>query len=165
MDLNSVNKKLGLNIIKKETNHGGFGGDAFDLNSIASVIIEDGRAYVDMGAIHARSAVEKGIKFSTNREDVPNGKKCWIVWVASGRNENGAYYSGATACEMLVDREARRGFKILADHVNRMDWAMKKRYMLEQLDAEEKAALKQFLMEYNANMWENSPGALKEQLG
>lgn len=165
MDPFEPKKKLAFNIVKSETNHGGFGGSAFDLNSIASVMIEDDKAYIDMGAIHARSALEKGIKFSSNRDDVPNGKRCWIIWVASGRNENGVIYKGATACEMLIDREARRGFKILADHVNRMDYAMKGRYLLESLNDVEKGALKNFLMEHNATMWENSPEALKEQLG
>jgi hypothetical protein len=132
--------------------------------AVASAIIEDGKAYIDLGAIHARSAVEKGIKFTTNREEVPNGKRCWIVWVASGRNENGAFYKGATACEMLIDREARKGFKILADHVNRMDYAMKRRYMLEPLNEEEKASLKKLLMEHNLKMWENSPEVLHQQL-
>jgi hypothetical protein len=165
MDMLNPKKKQGLNIISSATNHGGFGGDAFDLNAIAPVMIEEGRAYIDMGALHARSALEKGIKFTTHREDVPNGKRCWIVWIASARNEKGAFYSGATACEMSIDRENRRGFKILADHVNRMDYAMKRRFMLQELNDEEKAALKKLLMENNPKMWENSPEALYEQLG
>jgi hypothetical protein len=165
MNTNEPKKKLAFNIIKTETNHGGFGGNAFDLNAMASVMIENDKAYIDMGAIHARSALEKGIKFSTNREDVPNGTRCWIVWVVSGRNENGVFYKGATACEMSIDREARRGYKILADHVNRMDYAMKGRYMVESLNDVEKGALKKLLMEHNPEMWGNSPETFKEQLG
>lgn len=165
MDENKFKKPIGFNIIKKETNHGGFGGDAFDLNRLASVIIDGDHAYIDPAAIHARTDLEKGIRFSPNRDEVPNGKLYWVVWVASGRNEHGSYYSGVTACEMRIDRESRRGFKILADHVNRMDYAMKGRYMVEGLDDKEKAALKRLLIEQNGKMWENSPQQLKDLLG
>lgn len=166
MDLLNNNKKKGidLNIISNTNTHGGFGAGMINLSNVSAVIIEGEEAYIDLGALHAKSKIEKGIKFSTNKDDVPNGKKSFIVWVAADRNEQGPYYAGVTSCEMLVDRETRRGWKILADHVNRMDAAMKRKVMLENLDAAEKAALKKLLMENNPNMWENSPDALKEAL-
>jgi len=74
------------------------------------------------------------------------------------------YYAGVTSCEMQVDPEARRGWKILADHVNRMDYALKRRIMVENLGAHEKAVLKNLLMEHNPAMWENSNDDLKEAL-
>jgi hypothetical protein len=126
-EMDSDKKKIALNIVSSKVNHKGFGAGAIDLSNVSSVIIDDGEAYLDMGALHAKSRVEKGIKFSASKEDVPNGRKCWIVWVAVDRSEEGSYYAGVTACEMLVDTEARRGWKILADHVNKMDYAMKRR--------------------------------------
>jgi predicted nucleic acid-binding Zn finger protein len=108
--------------------------------------------------------VEKGIKFSMNKDDVPNGRKCWIVWVYVGRSEEGSHYAGLTACEMLVDTEARRGWKILADHVNKMDYAMKRRFIIEGLNDVEKAALKQVLINHNAEWWDNSGEQLKAAL-
>jgi len=162
--LNNKKKGLDLNIVSSTNTHGGFGAGMINLSNISSVIIEGDVAYIDLGALHAKSKVEKGIKFSTNKDDVPNGKTCWIVWVAADRKEEGPYYAGMTACEMLVDREARRGWKILADHVNRMDYAMKRRYMLDGLNDTEKAALKKLLVENNPQMWENSPEDLKQAL-
>ncbi|MEW9671277.1 YwhD family protein [Ammoniphilus sp. 3BR4] len=166
MDLLNNNKKKGidLNIISNTNTHGGFGAGMINLSNVSSIIIEGEEAYIDLGALHAKSKVEKGIKFTTNKDEVPNGKKSFIVWVAADRNEQGPYYAGVTSCEMLVDREARRGWKILADHVNRMDAAMKRKVMLDNLDASEKAALKKLLMENNPTMWENSSDALKEAL-
>jgi predicted nucleic acid-binding Zn finger protein len=114
--------------------------------------------------MHAKSKIEKGIKFSANKEDVPSGRKCWIVWIAVDRNEEGSLYGGATACEMLIDTEARRGWKVLADHVNRLDYAIKRRFMLDGLNAEEKAALKKLLVEHNQEWWDRSPEALKQAL-
>lgn len=114
--------------------------------------------------MHAKSKVERGIKFSTNREDVPNGRQVWLVWVAVDRTEQGQLYGGATACEMWIDTEAKRGWKLLADHVNRMDYAMKRRFMLDELGPEEKAALKTLLISHNEEWWNASPDELKEAL-
>ncbi|KAF4319892.1 hypothetical protein G195_006865 [Phytophthora kernoviae 00238/432] len=83
--------------------------------------------------MHAKSKVERNIKFSTNREDVPNG-------------------------------QARRGWKLLADHVNRMDYAMKRRFMLDGLGPEDRAALKKLLITHNEEWWNASPDELKEAL-
>lgn len=152
-----------LNVVSAKE-HKGFGAGSIDLNNISAVIIDGQDAYIDLGALHAKSKIERGIKFSANKDDVPNGRRCWIVWVAVDKKEEGAYYAGAMACEMLVDTEARRGWKILADHVNKMDYAMKRRINLEGLSEEEKAALKRCLIEYNEEMWNASGEELKSVL-
>lgn len=164
MDMNQKKKGMDLNIISSTNTHGGFGAGMINLSNVSAVIIEGDEAYIDIGALHAKSKVEKGIKFLTEKSEVPNGKKCWIVWVAGDRNEQGPYYAGMTACEMLVDREARRGWKILADHVNKMDAAMKRRIIVGELDAAEKAVLRKLLQENNPKMWDNSSDELKQAL-
>jgi len=157
-------RALAFNVISGTKNHKGFGAGSIDLNNVSPVIIDGGEAYIDMGAMHAKSKIERGIKFSANKEDVPNGRKCWIVWVAVDRSEEGQAYGGATACEMLVDPEARRGWKILADHVNKLDYALKRRFMLEGLSAEEKQALKKLMISHNEEWWARSPEELKAAL-
>lgn len=156
-------KSLALNVVSSKK-HKGFGAGTIDLSNVACVIIDNGEAYIDVGAMHAKSKVERGIKFSTNKEDVPNGRLCWIVWVAVDRNEEGSYYAGATACPMLIDTEARRGWKILAQHVNNLDYAIKRKYVLNELGAEEKAALRQLLVAHNEEWWNRSPEELKQGL-
>lgn len=165
MDLFDSKKNNGFTILSGKTDvHGGFGQGVLDLNAVSSVIIDGNEAYIDMGALHAKSAVEKGIKWTTNKEEVPNGKPYWLVWVTIDRKEEGSYYAGVTACYMEIDREARRGYKILADHVNRMDYSMKRRIMLSDLDETSKQALKKLLIEHNESMWQNSSDELKEAL-
>lgn len=155
-------EKLSLNIVPKKRDHKGFGAGSINLSNLSSIIIDGEEAYIDIGAIHAKSKVERGIKFTTERSEVPNGRKCWIVWVAVDRNEQGeAYYAGVTACEMAIDTEAKRGWKILAHHVNLMDYALKRRIILEGLSDTERAALKQALILHNTEMWERSPEELK----
>ncbi|GIO14663.1 hypothetical protein J19TS2_42180 [Cohnella xylanilytica] len=156
-------KKLALNVVS-DKKHKGFGAGSIDLSQVACVIIDQGEAYIDVGAMHAKSKVERGIKFSPNKEDVPNGRPAWVVWVAVDRKENGSYYAGAASCEMLIDSEARRGWKILADHVNRLDAAIKRKFKLDNIGPEEKAALSKLLQEHNPEWWNNSPEELKELL-
>ncbi len=153
-------RKISLNVVSNKE-HKGFGAGALDLSNLSSIIIDGDEAYIDIGAIHAKSKVEKGIKFTMNKDEVPDGRKCWIVWVAVGRKEEGQYYAGVTACEILVDPEARKGWKILADHVNKMDYALKRRIILEGLNEVEKAALRNALMEHNQEWWHHSPDELK----
>ena len=114
--------------------------------------------------MHARSVVEKGIKFLTNEEEVPNGKPYWLVWVATERKENGPYYAGAAGCYMTVDREIRRGYKVLADHVNKMDKAMKRKIIVDHMDEKSRKLLANFLKTHNEEMWNNSSDELKTQL-
>jgi hypothetical protein len=162
---NNKGKQGGFNIISNKNQvHGGYGAGTIDLGNVSSIILDEENAVIDIGAMHAKSAVEKGIKFSPNKEDVPNGKKYWLVWVAVDQAEGGGYYAGVTACEMLIDREARRGWKILADHVNKMDYAMKRRYILEGLGENEKQNLRELLESHNPSIWANSPEELKQKL-
>jgi len=161
-------KKLAFNIIKNDPldKHKGFGKGALSLDNVSPVIVdvEAGEAAIDVGAMHARSVVEKGIKFLPSKAEVPNGKPYWLVWVTIDRNEEGPYYAGVTACEMTVDREIRRGYKSLPEHVNRMDKSIKRHIIVDQMDDKSKKILADFLRQHNAILWENSSDELKQGL-
>lgn len=161
-------KSIGFNIIKSDPTdgHKGFGIGALSLDNVSPVIIdvEEGEAVVDIGAMHARSAVEKGIKFLKTKEEVPNGKPYWLVWVTIDRKEEGPYYAGVTACEMTVDRSIRRGYKSLPEHVNRMDKSLKRHIIVEHMDDKSKGILTDFLKKHDPGMWERSAQQLKDDL-
>lgn len=161
-------KNIGFNIIKSDPTegHGGFGSGSLSLDNVSPVIIdvEAGEASIEVGALHARSPVEKGIKFLTNKDEVPNGKPYWLIWVTIDRKEDGPYYAGVTACEMTVDREIRRGYKSLPEHVNRMDKSIKRHIIVEHMDDKSKKVLANFLINHDAGMWERSVQQLKEDL-
>ncbi|MGM9968261.1 MULTISPECIES: YwhD family protein [unclassified Rummeliibacillus] len=162
-------KKMEFTIIKNNPTdgHKGFGIGTLSLENVSPVIIdiEEKTAEVDIGAMHARSAVEKGIKFTTDRADSEGGKPYWLVWVTIEQKPEGAYYAGVTACEMVVNREKRRGYKILADHVNKMDKSMKRHIIVEHMDDSSKHVLGEFLKNFNKEMWENSDTQLHTDLG
>lgn len=102
-------QKLGFTIIKNDPTdgHKGFGIGSLSLENVSPVIIdiEEKQAFIDIGAMHAKSDVERGIKFTTNREDSAGGKPYWLVWVTIDFREVGPYFAGVTACEMVVNRE------------------------------------------------------------
>ncbi|EOR24100.1 YwhD family protein [Cytobacillus oceanisediminis] len=161
-------KTVGFNIIKNDPTdgHKGFGIGSLSLENVSPVIIdvEAGEAIVDIGAMHARSAVERGIKFLKSKEEVPNGKAYWLVWVTIDRKPEGPYYAGVTACEMTVDRSIRRGYKSLPDHVNKMDKSMKRHIMVDNMDDKSKKVLADFLKNHDQQLWDNSLEQLKKDL-
>ncbi|MFF2178634.1 YwhD family protein [Lysinibacillus sp. NPDC058147] len=161
-------QKMGFTIIKNDPTdgHKGFGIGSLSLENVSPVIIdiEEGTASVEIGAMHARSDVERGIKFTTNRADSEGGKPYWLVWVTIDHKADGPYYAGVTACEMVVNREKRRGYKILADHVNRMDKSMKRHIIVEHMDARSKKVLASFLEELNPELWARSEEQLRQDL-
>lgn len=161
-------KNIGFNIIKNDPTdgHKSFGIGALSLDNVSPVFvdIEEGEAFVDIGAMHARSQVERGIKFTPNKEEVPNGKPYWLVWVTIDRKEEGPYYAGVTACEMTVDKEVRRGYKSLPDHVNKMDKSLKRHIIVDHMDEKSKRILADFLKNHDENMWNLSSDELKSGL-
>jgi hypothetical protein len=161
-------QKMGFTIIKNDPTdgHKGFGIGSLSLENVSPVIIdiEEGTASVEIGAMHARSDVERGIKFTTDRADSEGGKGYWLVWVTIDHKADGPYYAGITACEMVVNREKRRGYKILADHVNKMDKSMKRHIIVEHMDAPSKKVLASFLAELNPDLWARSEEQLRQDL-
>ncbi|HWL22855.1 MAG TPA: YwhD family protein [Ureibacillus sp.] len=161
-------QKIGFTIIKNDPTdgHKGFGIGSLSLENVTPLFIdiEEKNAFIDIGAMHAKSAVEKGIKFTTDRADSEGGKPYWLVWVTIDFKEDGPYYAGVTACEMVVNREKRRGYKILADHVNKMDKSMKRRILVDFMDDESKKVLAEFLQIHNKEMWVRSVDQLKNDL-
>lgn len=161
-------KKVGFNIIKNDSTdgHGGFGVGALSLNNVSPVIIdvEAGEASIEIGALHARTDVEKGIKFLPDKSQVPNGKPYWLIWVTIDRKVEGPYYAGVTACEMTVDRAIRRGYKSLPEHVNNLDKSIKRKMIVDHMDNESKKVLARFLKNHNEEIWNNSSDELKNSL-
>ncbi|UYZ21924.1 YwhD family protein [Mesobacillus jeotgali] len=161
-------KNIGFNIIKNDPmdGHKGFGKGVLTLDNVSPVIIDvdAGEAAVEVGAMHARSDVEKGIKFLPDRNEVPDAKPYWVVWVTIDRKEEGPYYAGVTACEMTVNREIRRGYKSLPEHVNRLDKSIKRHIIVDHMDEKSKQILADFLKKHDSGMWERSEDKLKNDL-
>lgn len=159
-------KRQSFTIIKDDSTdgHGGFGMGSISLEHMSPVIIdpEESQAYIDMDAMHARSKIERRVKYFPKKEDVPNGRLYWIVWVTTERNENGPYYAGVAGSELRVDRPNRRAYKSMAQHVTYMEKSLKGEIIVNHMDDLSKKLLGDFLINFNEQMWENSSNALKK---
>ncbi|MFC6118919.1 YwhD family protein [Macrococcoides bohemicum] len=160
-----------FNIIKNDPldGHKGTNIGSISLDNVAPVFLDvaEKKAFIDIGAMHARSEVEKRVKWVTDKSETegPDQKEYWLVWVTTERAEVGPYYAGATACYMAVNKERKRGYKVMAEHVNMMDKSMKHKFILDQIGDDNKEVLKDFLMHHNPEMWNNSGEELKTMLG
>lgn len=155
-------------IIKDDSTdgHGGYGMGSITLENMSSIIVDpnEGKAYVDMDAMHARSKVERRVKYHPSREDVPDGLLYWIVWVTVERGENGPFYAGVAASELRVDRPNRRAYKSMGEHVKHMEKSLKGKIIVDHMDDESKQLLHDFLANFNQEMWEHSSDELKSGL-
>lgn len=165
---NEKKSKLGFTIIKDDPTdgHKGFGIGSLSLENVSPVVVdvEEKVATIEIGAMHARSPLERGIRFLPTREESVNGKKYWLVWVTIDYKEEGPFYSGVTACEMVIDRSIRRGYKNFVEHMNKMDRSMKGRIMVDEMDDVSKQVLAEFLKEHNEELWSRSSAELHEGL-
>lgn len=168
IDKTKKKRRTQFNILSTDSTdgHGGFGVGVINLENLTPVFVdpEEGEAFIDMGALHARSQVERRIKFLPNKEDVPNGKLYWLVWVTIEYKDGKPYYAGVTACEMTTDPSIRRGYKNFPDHVNKMDKSLKGHIIVDHMDKKSKEILARFLKEHNEEMWLHSEPKLREDL-
>lgn len=163
-------KGFKFNIIKKDPldGHKGTNIGSISLDNVAPVFIDiDAKeAFIDIGAMHARADVERGVKWINEKEvvNVEGAKAYWLCWVTTERGEHGPYYAGLTAAYMLVNKSIRRGYKSMPEHVNMMDKSMKHQIIIDQIGEDNKKVLKAFLESHNLEMWQNSSEALKTAL-
>ncbi len=165
---NDKDKKNAFTIIKDDSTdgHGGYGGGVISLENMSSVIVDpnENEAYVDMDAMHARSKIERRVKWTHVKEEVPNGKLYWIVWVNVERTEEGKKYSGVAASEIRVDRENKRAYKFMPEHIKHMESSLKGKVMVDHMDDHSRKLLKDYLENFDKEMWELSSDELKEEL-
>lgn len=165
----SNKKRQSFTIIKDDSTdgHGGFGIGSISLEHMSSIIVDTDKeeVYVDMDAMHARSKIERRVKYMPNREDVPEGLQYWIVWVTVEYNDHGPHYAGVGGSELLVDRPNKRAYKSMPEHVLNMESSLKGKITVDHMDERSQKLLAHFLKEFNADMWENSSEELKNILG
>lgn len=168
-DEKSDKKKKQFTIIKDDSTdgHGGYGVGSISLENMTPVIVDpnEEKAFVDMGALHARSAVEKRVKFITDREVVANGLLYWIVWVTVDNQAGKPSYYGVAGSEIVVDRSIKRGYKLMPEHVNHMDKSLKGKFVVDHMDEKSRTILGEYLREFKPELWENTNQELKDSLG
>lgn len=146
--------------------HGGYGMGSISLENMSPVIVDpdENKAYVDMDAMHARSSIERRVRYFPDRDEVPDGRLYWIVWVTVEKDEQGPHYAGVAGSELRVDRPNKRAYKSMAEHVSHMEKSLKGHIIVEHMDDHSKQILREFLIEFNTEMWNHSSDKLKDNL-
>jgi hypothetical protein len=136
-----------------------------ELQSLSVIQIDGDQIFIDNGAIHGKSRLERGVDFRSfmKPEDVPNARRIPEVWVTLRRTENGMGYFGICSAEIWINDE-QQGYKSMAALVNHMDGALKGKVDVKNLTPEQKEMLVGYLQEFRADLWENTPEDVKKLL-
>ena len=132
----------------------------------ALLLTPDGTISVEPGALHGRSELESRLQWVREKEQLTDPRLVWLVWVAVELDASNVpvRYKGVASSELWVDREQRVGYKVLAEHVNRMAEALRGGINLKTLGAKEKALIAQQLRSVGSDVWERSADNLKDAL-
>ena len=136
------------------------------MKGLSAVFIDADRVYIDNGAIHGKSNLERGIQFVKTLEEVPAPREIWVFWVTLKRNpEKDQGYHGVMPFRMWIDQDAKVGYKSLAEQVNKMDKAVKGQIDVAAVPPEVVEKLKGFLRGVRTDLWDNAWPTFTEVFG
>jgi hypothetical protein len=132
----------------------------------ALVLAPDGAIRVDPGALHGRSEIESSVRLARRREELAEPQLWRLIWVAIELDEANrpVRYKGLAASELWIDRARDLGYKVLAEHVNRMSEALRGGLNLKALDQRAKQQIARQLESLSAEAWAKSAEPLRRAL-
>ena len=132
--------------------------------SVLGVVFAGDEAILDNGALHARSHLEQGVRFSEDPAAKGRGERVLSVWVTYP-GALAERYHGAVTATAWIDRAAKTGWKRPIDHVNRMSDAVRGKVDLSELSAAQRASLAELLRDFAPKAWDAAPEDLRRVLG
>lgn len=153
-------------IIKDDSTdgHGGYGAGSISLENMSSIIVdpEGNQAYLDMDAMHARSDIERRVRYYNDKAEVPEGRLYWIAWVTVEVGDHGLYYYGVAASELLIDKPNKRAYKSLPEHVKHMEQSLAGKVVVDHMDDHSRKLLGDYLRTYDdGKLWEHASEEFK----
>ncbi len=137
------------------------------LRGLSAVFIDERRVFIDNGAVHGKSQLERSLQFVKNQGELKQPRRVWVVWVTIKRfAQTGQGFHGAMPFSLWIDESGKMGYKSLAEQVNQMDRAIQGRVNLEGMSPEERNELKEYLKsDNNKHLWENATREFREAFG
>lgn len=132
------------------------------MKGLSAVLVDGDEIFIDNGAIHAKSRIEKGITFVRTPDDVPNGREVLGFWITLHRFDGKQGFYGAMPFTLLLDSEAQMGYKSLSNQVNGMDKAVKGQIDLKDVPDEIARKVGAFLRDKRPDLWENGSPEFRE---
>ncbi|MBX5436015.1 MAG: YwhD family protein [Alicyclobacillaceae bacterium] len=127
------------------------------MRGLSAVLVDGDEVFVDNGAIHGKSRLERGIRFVQSREEVPHPRPVRGFWITLRRGQGGAQgYHGAAAFTLYIDSAAQVGYKSLSEQVNGMDKAVKGKVDVAGVPADVRRRVGLFLQQIRPELWDNA---------
>ena len=132
----------------------------------ALILTPEGTITIEPGALHGRSGIGSAIQLTKQRDQLLNAETYWLVWVAVELDPSNqpVRYTGASVSELFVDQVNKIGYKVLAEHVNRMAEALRGGVNLKTLDGRSRALIREQLAALSPEVWQRSAPAFREAL-
>lgn len=146
-----------LSLVAEKEEHG-------NVKNLAGVLVHGAEATLSNALMHGKSPVERGVTWVKKPEDVPRPTRFWAVWVGAKHFPEGRGFAGVVATEMLIDTEAKLGYKNLAAQVNGMSQALAGKIDLAGMSVEERRALQALLREKGKDLYERATPEFKAAL-
>ncbi|MCL6548427.1 MAG: YwhD family protein [Alicyclobacillus sp.] len=132
------------------------------MRGLSAVLVDGEEVFVDNGAVHGKSRLERGVTFVKTLSDVPNPRTVHGFWVTLRRTGGAQGYHGAAAFTLYIDSAAQLGYKSLSEQVNGMDKAVKGKVDVEKVPDEIRHRVAAFLQQVRPELWENASPAFRE---
>jgi len=126
------------------------------MKGLSAVLVDGDEVFIDNGAIHAKSRIERGITFVKKREEVQNPREVLGFWITLHRFEGQQGFYGAQPFRLYLDAEAGLGFKSLSEQVNGMDKAVKGEVNVTDIALETVRQVSLFLQQLRPDLWERA---------
>jgi hypothetical protein len=131
------------------------------LKGLSAVFVDGDRVFIDNGAIHAKSQLEKNLTFVKTRDELEHPREVWVFWITLKRFGGVQGFFGAMPFVLLIDDAARRGYKSLAEQVNKMDKAVKGQVDLTGVPDAVRSRVRDFLIQVRPDLWEHAAPAFR----
>lgn len=127
------------------------------MRGLSAVFVDGQDVFIDNGAIHGKSQLERGITFVRKLEEVQSPRTLWVFWITLHRFEGGVQgYYGAMPFPIYLDAEAQVGYKSLAQQVNHMEKAVKGQVVLDGVPDDVKERLAAYLRSLRRELWDHA---------
>lgn len=133
------------------------------MKGLSALFVDGDKVFVDNGAIHAKSELERGLTFVKSIEELHDPRLVWVFWITLHRFEGNVQgYYGAMPFELWIDEAGTHAYKSLADQVNKMEKAVKGTVDLAAIQPDVRNKAHTFLSSIRSDLWEHASPAFRE---
>jgi YwhD family len=131
------------------------------LKGLSAVFVDGDRIFIDNGAIHAKSELERSVTFAKSKDELSSPRLVYVFWITLKRSEGKMGFHGAMPFVIWIDEQAKLGYKSLAEQVNKMDKAVRGQIDLSDIPDEVRLKVRDFLVNLRPDLWENAATAFR----